>query len=131
MLHPPNEPHPDLPPIVSEAADDPDLQELIDMFVAELPPRARRIHRAMQRAEWHELANEAHKLRGSSASHGFPTVGIAAAKIEDTVRDALARDVMTLELIQNQVMELAELCSRCRAKADKDMTKGASRVPLQ
>ncbi len=131
MLEPSNEPPPDLTPIVSEAADDPELQELIDMFVAELPPRARRIQRAMQRGDWQELANEAHKLRGSSASHGFPMVGSAAAKLEDMVQDALARDQIMLERIQQQVKELTELCLRCRAKPDRDTSKGASHVPLQ
>lgn len=104
------------PPIYSQALDDPDMVELVMMFVDEMPSRTDTILASLSSKDWNNLANEAHKLRGSAGGHGFPTLGDAAGVLEDAVRAASGREEAVIAGIQQQVQELVNLCRRVAVK---------------
>ena len=74
-------------PLVSSFADDQDIAELIDVYVAELPDRLQAIQGAQQRDDLVELALHAHRLKGSGGSHGFDLLTEVAAEVEHAARD--------------------------------------------
>ncbi len=104
------------PPIYSDALDDPDMIELVMMFVDEMPARADVILSSFSNRDWKSLAGEAHKLRGSAGGHGFQSVGDVAGTLEDTIRSASGREEAALANIQQQVNDLINLCRRVSFK---------------
>ncbi len=74
------------PPITSEFANDPDMSELVDLFLHELPARVRAASEAWISADFVTVQRLAHQLRGSSAGYGFPLLGVAAGRVEDAMR---------------------------------------------
>lgn len=69
-------------PIRSIYADDPDMQELVEEFVSELPERARRLEEILDEADLVELQRLAHQLKGAGGGYGFPQITEAAAALE-------------------------------------------------
>ena len=52
-------------PILSEFASDPDMTELVDIFVGELPERVRAIESARSERNYDIIARLAHQLKGA------------------------------------------------------------------
>lgn len=75
-------------PIKSEFADDPDMMELIELFLQELPERLAAFSDALAAGDISIVQRVSHQLRGSSAGYGFPKLGRAAAEVEDLIREA-------------------------------------------
>ncbi len=97
-------------PILSEYANDADMAELVESFVAELPKRVEAINSAVTQARGTDLKRLAHQLRGAAPGYGFPTIGAAAAALEDLMRQAPA--TAELSAFKSQIDELVDLCSR-------------------
>lgn len=100
------------PKIKSQLTSDPDMRELIEMFVDEMPGRAQKLREVLTSQQWKELANEAHKLRGSAGGHGFGTIGVVAGGLEDLVRSNTGKEELLLEQIKSRVEELISMCER-------------------
>ena len=101
------------PPIISTLASDPDMVELIQLFVEEIPDRVRTMQDYWQRRDLAELKRLAHQLKGSGGGYGFATLGAAAGKLEHTLNNASGPQ-SNLETIASQVDELVDLCTRVR-----------------
>ncbi|MEQ1502824.1 MAG: ATP-binding protein [Myxococcota bacterium] len=88
-------------PLHSEFEDDPELRELVIRFVTTLPERADAIRAGLARDDQPVITRLAHQLKGSAPSYGFPTIGAAAARLEDACRsgDPVAREVTADELL--------------------------------
>ncbi len=99
-------------PLRSELADDPEMVELIELFVEELPNRLEAIGEALAAGDWSELSRLAHQLRGAGAGYGFDPISDSAATLEDTVELGGEPDLAS---IRNCVNELSRLCERARA----------------
>lgn len=112
----PSNPEPSDRVIVSDLAFDPDMAELVELFVSELPGRAGKVSAAFDAGRWSDLAIQAHQLRGSSAGHGFPQIGAIAGRLEDLVRGAQGKEQSAAARIRAQVEELTDLCRRARAR---------------
>jgi len=97
----------EIAPIYSQLADDPDLHELVKMFVEEMPTRIERLTKEFCEKNWDDLKNLAHQLKGAAGSYGFGEVTPAAEKLEHS----LQRHV-TEEEIQQSLVELLDLCRR-------------------
>lgn len=104
-------------PIYSQLADDPDMVELVEMFVSELPNRVEAVLQHWQNRDLRELRRLVHQLKGSSGGYGFSQLGHAAGRLEmelGTMIDCSEQN--ELEKIKSGVDELVRLCQRVRAK---------------
>lgn len=104
-------------PIYSQLADDPDMVELVEMFVSELPNRVEAVLQHWQNRDFRELRRLVHQLKGSSGGYGFSELGRAAAQLEHELGVIIDRNEQNeIDKIRNGVDELVELCQRVRAK---------------
>ncbi len=106
-MHEPHLPSASTSQLRSQFADDPEMAELVELFVSELPDRVESLERALTSGEFAQLQRLAHQLKGASAGYGFPTIGQAAASIEDALRRGIESDVA---MLQQQVNGLIGLC---------------------
>jgi HPt (histidine-containing phosphotransfer) domain-containing protein len=104
------EPRPNV--LVSELADDPDMTDLLEMFVAELPGRIAAFEKALTEQDVQTLARLAHQLKGSAGGYGFPTITQAAQDLETS-----AKAQEDLDRLREDFERLADLCRYARAKA--------------
>ena len=94
----------------SELAREPDMAELVELFVQELPSRLAALQRAANAHDWPEVGRLAHQLKGASGSHGFPHLASAAASVEWTSRDRGLENEAG-----DALYRLANLCEQTRA----------------
>ncbi len=97
-------------PIYSTLGADPDLGELVEMFVEEMPERVAQLSDAFQAGHLDELARCAHQLKGASGSYGFDQMTSVAGQLESAVKEGDSS-----EEIQSALQQLANLCQRARA----------------
>lgn len=95
-------------PLRSSFADDPDMAELVEMFVTELPERVADLTRSYESAAKDELRTIAHQLKGASAGYGFEPIGQAAARLEA----AANADTPDPDDLRAGFDELVSLCNR-------------------
>lgn len=98
------------PAFYSTLACDPDLGELVDMFVSELPDRVNALTTALEKADWDSLGRYAHQLKGAAGSYGFDQLTPSLRRLESLTRDNSAETA-----IRDALGEVAELCSRVRS----------------
>lgn len=73
-------------PIHSDLADDPDLGDIVRLYVEEMPGRIDTLLNRFAAFDWPGLATEAHQLKGAAGSHGFHQLTPAAAALEHAVK---------------------------------------------
>ena len=73
--------------IVSLLMNDPDLAQLVEEFVVELPERLAVLQAAAEKQNWLEVRRLAHQLKGAGGSYGFPAISEAAAWAEDAAKN--------------------------------------------
>ena len=95
-------------PVRSVFADDPEMRELVELFVQEMPARVGALRASWQAQQIAEIERIAHQLKGASSGYGFDVIGDAAARLESPLKGG-ADD---LESIRNQFEQLIDLCSR-------------------
>ncbi|MCX7428059.1 MAG: Hpt domain-containing protein [Planctomycetia bacterium] len=100
----------DVGALYSPLASDPDLGEIVQMFVDEMPERVGKINGLVAACDWEGLRSAAHQLKGAAGSHGFAPVTPSAASVEDAIRDGQPETQ-----IRKAVEELCDLCRRIRA----------------
>ena len=94
-------------PLISEFADDPDMIELVEMFVDEMPQRVSAIERAAQQADLATIAGLAHQLKGAAGGYGFGTITDAAAVLEQQ-----AQASEKIDEVHASIDALLSLCRR-------------------
>lgn len=109
----PSSPSPGSGIIRSEFANDPDMKEIVEMYVVEMPERIGKLTELWQGQQLDELKRIAHQLKGASGGYGFPTVGTAAGKVEATINKLSEGSGNTsLQQLRTQVEDLLGLCKR-------------------
>lgn len=98
-------------PIISHLADDPDLADLVELFVEELPQRINAIEKTITEQDFEGLKRLAHQLKGAAGGYGFPTITDAARTLEEK-----AKAEGDLESLNTELRQLADLCNRATAK---------------
>ncbi len=98
-------------PIVSDMADDPDIAEILDAFIDELPHRVAKLKQALAQADLASLRAMAHQLKGSGGGYGFTVISQAAARLESSIKAQA-----DLDEVRMQVEQLTELCNRASAR---------------
>ncbi len=103
------------PAIFSSFADDPDMKELVDLFVGEMSERISQLRIMDSACDLIQLQRLAHQLKGAGGGYGFPTLSTAAAKVEDLIKGLAAnanKDKQSLDSVHADVKQLIELCQR-------------------
>jgi HPt (histidine-containing phosphotransfer) domain-containing protein len=94
----------------STLVNDPDLAEIVAMFVDEMPARLRDLQAQAGCANWDQLARLAHQLKGAAGSYGFDHITPFAARLEKAVRNGEPQ-----ASVHAAVEELVDACGRVRA----------------
>ncbi len=97
-------------PVYSSFGDDPELGELVEMFVEEMPDRISNLSACFSDKDWEGLGRLAHQLKGSAGSYGFAQISPAAARVEQA-----ARQDPDEENIRSSLEQLLALCGQVRA----------------
>ena len=97
--------------MVSEFADDPEMAELVELFITELPTRVAALHQAWVRKQVTDLTRISHQLKGASAGYGFPKIGHAAGTLEAGLK-GLDASAASIEDLGAQFQQLIDLCSK-------------------
>ena len=74
-------------PMYSTLGGDPDLSDLVTLFVEEMPDRVANILDLLEHYEWEELRRAAHQIKGAAGSYGFGAISPCAGKLEFAIRD--------------------------------------------
>ncbi|QYO63996.1 Hpt domain-containing protein [Leptolyngbya sp. 7M] len=102
--------------MISAYANDPEMRELVALFVSELPDRVEKLWTAWHAQQAEQVCRMAHQLRGAGSGYGFPALSEAAAKLENDLRRiSSASGGAALESVAEQFRELVDICSRARA----------------
>jgi len=99
-----------LGPIKSEFSDDPEMVELVVMFVDEMPQRVESMRTAFSESRFYDLGTLAHQIKGASGGYGFPSLGEQARSLEAAIKEdrAPAR-------IREELDRLVDMCERLAA----------------
>jgi len=99
--------------IRSSLSSDPDMVELIAMFVEELPQRTEGLRELLERRELAQVQRIAHQLKGAAGGYGFADLGHSAALLEGILLDVSPAPAdEELNRVRERVDELIELCRR-------------------
>jgi HPt (histidine-containing phosphotransfer) domain-containing protein len=96
--------------VYSSLASDPELGEIVEMFVEEMPGRVASLLDHFNRKDWDGLRQSAHQLKGAAGSYGFATISPCAGRVESVIRDGEPE-----HQIYEAVTELVDLCGRVRS----------------
>lgn len=96
--------------LYSTLADDPDLGDLVDVFVNEIPDRVAGLAHCLASGDWEGLGRLAHQFKSAVGSYGFAQLVPPAVLLDAAVREGCAED-----LVEEALVELSEMCSRVRA----------------
>ena len=99
----------------SQYADDPEMSELVELFVSELPARVTALTAAFESRQAEQIYRLSHQLKGACAGYGFPTIGVAAAAVEAAVKASGTTAEASLESIRSELDALIQLCQRASA----------------
>lgn len=106
----------DAAPVLSSMVNDPDMGDLIELFVQDLPRRVEELQGVARVSDWDGVRRVAHQLKGASGGYGFAIVGTCAGELEArTIRAAKSRLDSDLTEVRKQIDELISLCNRVRA----------------
>ncbi len=99
--------------LYSSLGDDPDLAEIVEMFVDEMSERIEKFEQLLEATDWESLRRAGHQLKGAAGSYGFDQLTSYAARVEAASQEG--QD--DLEEIKAAVEELVEMCRRVRPGA--------------
>jgi len=111
------------PAIFSSFADDPDMKELVDLFVGEMSERISQLRIMDSACDLIQLQRLAHQLKGAGGGYGFPAITEAASRLEANVKEG--EDSGQIEMA---ISELAALCDRATAGHRRVESAAADRL---
>lgn len=78
--------------VYSRLADDPDIGEIIQEFVDEMPSRIESLTEAFNLRDWTTVRKLAHQLKGAGGGYGFDELTSYAKGLENAVHNCLPED---------------------------------------
>lgn len=96
-------------PIKSEYAGDPDMRELVEFFVDQMPERVRALQQSLETGALEDVRSIAHQLKGAGGSYGFPQITNTARVLEEQA------DGADIDAIRRGVDQLISICNRAAA----------------
>lgn len=109
-----------LEPMLSAYENDPDMGEIVALFVAEMPDRRDDLHKAVEAGDLSKAIRIAHQLKGAAGGYGFETLGIVAAASERALLDLLDTNNSEVSAIRAAAVPLLEACGRVRLSTSQD-----------
>ncbi len=100
--------------IYSRLSADPDLCDIVEMFVEEMPDRVDALLAKLAQADWEGLRQTAHQIKGAAGSYGFDAISPCAGNLETAIRDGQPEDQ-----IRTAVDELVDFCNRAHGGSPK------------
>ena len=95
----------------SSYADDPDMGQIVALFVQEMPARVQQLSSAWDKHDLAMLRRLTHQLKGSGGGYGFPAISESAGKVEELVASVISGDQPPDGAnVQRELRELIELC---------------------
>ncbi len=88
---------------------DHDLQEIVALFVEEMPDRIEALLSHLNNRDWNQLGRTAHVIKGAAGTYGFDQFTPVAQRVESQVREGRPE----AEILQS-VEALVDLCRRAR-----------------
>ena len=88
---------------------DPDLGDIVEMFVEEIPHRTATLLDQFNASDWEGVRRTAHQLKGAAGSYGFSPISDCAAELEQAVCEDEPE-----EQIRDAVDALVGICNRVR-----------------
>ena len=85
--------------------------EMIESFIGSMPQRIAALKRCFDERQLDELRRLAHHLKASGHRHNFPSLGIAATKLEEAIGTGV-----DLTGVLSALKLLVELCDRVAAE---------------
>jgi histidine phosphotransfer protein HptB len=110
--------------LYSTLADDPDLADIVDLFVQEMPERILRLLDRFRAEDREGLRRVAHQLKGAAGSYGFAPISPAAGELEEQIVHSAPEDQ-----IRRTLDEVIDLCRRARAGTPPSETAGPESEP--
>jgi CheY-like chemotaxis protein/HPt (histidine-containing phosphotransfer) domain-containing protein len=101
-------------PLLSEFAQDPGMQEVIDWFVERLPERMQSMRAAASQGDRQSLRRLAHQLKGAASGYGYPSITHVAAELERTAQDSVTGQGETAQW-KSCLEQLSSLCQLAQA----------------
>ena len=95
--------------IYSEFGGDPDMADLVELYVDEMPARVRELKQCADAKDWHAMERLAHQIKGSAGGYGFAPITDGALRLEQVVR-ASSQEQEIFEALS----ELLTLCDKVR-----------------
>ena len=99
-------------PIYSTFGVDPDLGDLVEMFVEEMSHRVNTLIDLLESSDWEGTATLAHQLKGAGGSYGFAAITDRALVLETAAREGSSADA-----IRTAADALVDVCRRIRSGA--------------
>lgn len=84
----------EIAPIYSNFGGDPDMVDLVQVFVDEMPARIDHLAALVTSADWEQLGSFAHQMKGACGSYGFDQLSTVAFGVETAVRGGEPLDVV-------------------------------------
>jgi histidine phosphotransfer protein HptB len=98
--------------VYSTLGTDPDLGDLVEMFVDEMPQRLEQIQECWDKSDMEGLERAAHQLKGAVGSYGFDELTPILRTLESNVKESQPE----AEIISS-IEAAISVCSRIRAGA--------------
>jgi HPt (histidine-containing phosphotransfer) domain-containing protein len=92
--------------IHSSLAADPQLSEMVEQFVAEMPSRVAWMQRHLEAQDWEALRRAAHQMKGAAGSYGFDRLTPHALRLETLLAGGASQEEVTAAF--------QELIAHCR-----------------
>ncbi len=109
------------PTFYSALGDDPELRELVTIFVDEIPDRVNLLVGCLASGDWDGLGRLAHQFKSAVGSYGFGQLVLPAGRLETAVREGHAED-----LVEEALATLTELCNCVRAGSPANQSENST-----
>ena len=96
-------------PLISEYADDPDMEELVEIFLQSLGERMEQIRSSWDNWDVDTLTRISHQLAGAAGGYGYPSITDASREVERLLKGNQPR-----ELTESALEHLWDLCERAK-----------------
>lgn len=98
-------------PIQSEFADDPEMQELIQMFLVGLTDYCTQLEQGLADQDLETLRRVGHQLKGAGGGYGYSLITATGGQLEQ----AVLRDGAVTDDVRAAARELIQVCRNAQA----------------